>query len=187
MTLFGSQQRIVESKALPYNKQANLLEGRFIMKLYLVQHGKAAAEETDPLRPLTEEGRKDVLKVAEYIKPLSLCVDCLWHSSKTRAEQTAKILASVIKSNKGTMQRQGLAPNDDVAALKDELLTTENDIMIVGHLPFLGKLASLLTVGCESAEVVEFKQGGILCLNRCEDKKWHIGWIITPEFLATVK
>jgi len=154
-----------------------------IMKLYLIQHGKAATKETDPLRPLTEEGRNDVQKVAEFIKSLSLRVDCLWHSGKTRAQQTAGILATVIKSNKGTIQHQGLAPNDDVTALKDKLSSAENDIMIVGHLPFLGKLASLLTVGHESAEVVEFKQGGILCLNRCEDKKWHIGWMIIPELL----
>jgi phosphohistidine phosphatase len=159
----------------------------FTINLYLVQHGKAATKETDPLRPLTEEGRNDVQKVAEFIKPLSLRVDCLWHSGKTRAAQTAEILATVVKSNKATSQRQGLAPNDDVTALKDELSMTENDIMIVGHLPFLGKLASLLTADCESAEVVEFKQGGILCLNRREDKKWHIGWMIIPELLKTVK
>jgi len=165
----------------------NSVEGKLIMKLYLVQHGKAAAKETDPLRPLTKEGRNDVQKVAEFIKPLSLCVDCLWHSGKTRAAQTADILATVVKSNKGTLQRQGLAPNDDVTTLKDEFSTAENDIMIVGHLPFLGKLASLLTGGCESADVVEFKQGGILCLNRSEDKKWHIGWMIIPELLTTVK
>ena len=157
------------------------------MKLYLVQHGKAATKEIDPLRPLTEEGRNDVQKVATFIEPLFLCVDCLWHSGKTRAAQTAEILAAIVKSNRGTLQHQGLSPNDEVAALKDELSMTESDIMIVGHLPFLGKLTSLLIAGCESAEVVEFKQGGILCLNRCENKKWHISWMIIPELLKTFK
>lgn len=156
------------------------------MKLYLVQHGKAATKETDPLRPLTEQGRNDVRKVAEFIKPLSLYVDCLWHSGKTRAAQTADILASVVKSNKGTVQRQGIAPNDDVSALQDELSAAEDDLMIVGHLPFLGKLVLLLVAGFESAEVAEFKQAGILCLNRSEDKKWHISWMITSELLTTV-
>jgi phosphohistidine phosphatase len=152
------------------------------MKLYLVQHGKAATKETDPTRPLTEEGRSDVRKVAEFIKPLSLCADCLWHSDKARAAQTAEILASVVKAKKGTLQRQGLAPNDDVSALKNEISSAEDDIMIVGHLPFLGKLASLLVAGRETAEVVEFKQGGIVCLER-RDEKWRINWMITPELL----
>jgi len=155
------------------------------MKVYLVQHGKAATKETDPIRPLTEEGQRDVRKVAEFIKPLSLCLDCIRHSGKIRAEQTAEILASVIKTNRGIMERKGLAPNDDVAALKDELSSAEDDIMIVGHLPFLGKLASLLVAGSESAEVAEFKQGGIVCLERREDEKWRINWMITPELLGT--
>ena len=153
------------------------------MKLYLVQHGKAASKETDPLRPLTEEGRADVRKVAEFIKPLSLSVDCIFHSGKTRAAQTAEILAGVIKSNNGTIERQGLAPNDNVTVIKDELSSAEGDLMFVGHLPFMGKLASLLTAGCESADVVEFKQGGIVCLGRCEDAKWRVNWMITPELL----
>jgi phosphohistidine phosphatase len=145
------------------------------MRLYLVQHGKAASKETDPLRPLTEEGRSDVRKVAEFIKPLSLSVDCIWHSGKTRAEQTAEILAGVIQTKKGTIKRQGLAPNDDVTALKDELSQVEGD--------FMSKLASLLTAGCESTDIVEFKQGGIVCLDGWEDAKWQINWMITPELL----
>ncbi len=155
------------------------------MKLYLVQHGKAATKETDPTRPLTEEGRSDVRKVAEFIKPLSLYVDCLWHSGKTRAAQTAEILASVVKAKKGILQRQGLSPNDDVSALKNEISSVEDDIMIVGHLPFLSKLASLLVAGRETAEVVEFKQGGIVCLERREEEKWRINWMIMPELLKT--
>ena len=67
------------------------------MKLYLVQHAKAASKETDPERSLTEEGLRDIRKVAEFIKPLDLSVDYLWHSGKNRAQQTAEILADVVK------------------------------------------------------------------------------------------
>jgi len=45
------------------------------MKLYLVQHAKAASKEVDPERPLTEEGHRDIQKVAAFIRPLNLCVD----------------------------------------------------------------------------------------------------------------
>ena len=69
------------------------------MKLYLVQHAKAAPKEVDQQRPLTEEGLRDIQKIAGFIKPMNLCVDYLWHSGKKRAAQTAEVLAKVIKVN----------------------------------------------------------------------------------------
>jgi len=154
------------------------------MKLYLVQHAKAASKEIDPQRPLTEEGLRDIKKVAEFIKPSELCVDYLWHSGKKRAVQTAEVLAAVIKVNKTLTGRDDLEPNDDVNVLANELASATDDIMVVGHLPFLAKLASLLLTGLESAETVAFKQGGIVCLSRCNENKWQIDWKVTPELLA---
>lgn len=154
------------------------------MRLYLVQHAKAASQETDPQRQLTEEGRRDIQKVAEFIAPLNLSVDYLWHSGKKRAEQTAEVLSEVIKINKEHTARNGLAPNDDVAALKDELLLSKEDVMIVGHMPFLSKLTSLLLAGSESANTVIFKQAGIVCLNRFDENQWQLEWMIIPELLG---
>ena len=154
------------------------------MKLYLVQHAKAASKEVDPQRPLTEEGRRDIQKVSAFIEPLNLCIDYLWHSGKRRAVQTAEFLAEVVKINKTQTIRDGLGPNDDVAVLRDELACAEQDVMIVGHLPFLSKLASLLLVGSESANTVAFKQGGIVCLRRAEENQWQIDWMVTPELLV---
>ena len=154
------------------------------MKLYLVQHAKAASKEADPQRQLTEEGRRDIQKVAAFIQPLKLSVDYLWHSQKKRAAQTAELLAEVIKINKAQTPRDGLAPNDDVTLLRGELTSAPQDVMIVGHLPFLSKLTSLLLTGSESANVVAFRQGGIVCLSRSEDNQWQIDWMVTPELIV---
>ena len=154
------------------------------MKLYLVQHAKAASEQIDLQRPLTEEGRSDIKKVAAFIKPLNLCVDYLWHSGKKRVAQTAEVLAEVIKISKTQTVHDGLGPTDDVTALKDELVSATGDIMVVGHLPFLSKLTSLLLTGSESANTVAFRNGGIVCLDRSEENQWQIDWVITPELLA---
>ncbi len=154
------------------------------MKLYLVQHAKAASKQTDQQRPLTEEGRTDIRKVAAFIQPLKLFVDYLWHSEKRRAVQTAELLAEVVKINKAQTVRDGLGPNDDVTVLRDELASAQQNVMIVGHLPFLSKLASLFLTGSESANVVAFKQSGIVCLRRCEDNQWQIDWMVTPELLV---
>jgi len=154
------------------------------MKLYLVQHAKAASKEMDPQRSLTEEGRRDVQKVAAFIKPLKLWVDCLWHSGKRRAAETAEILAEVIEIKEAKIAHDGLGPNDDVTVLRNELAFSQQDIMIVGHLPFLSKLVSLLLAGSESANTVVFRNGGIVCLNRSETNQWQIDWIVTPELIV---
>ncbi|MFQ6035621.1 MAG: phosphohistidine phosphatase SixA [Sedimentisphaerales bacterium] len=154
------------------------------MKLYLVQHAKAASKEVDPQRPLTEEGLREIQKVAQFIKPSNLCVDYLWHSGKKRAVQTAEVLSAVIKVNKTLTGHDGLGPMDDVTALANELASATQDIMIVGHLPFLAKLASLLLTGSESTDTVAFKQGGIVCLSCCDENKWQIDWMVTPEILV---
>jgi len=154
------------------------------MKLYLVQHAKAASKEMDPERTLTEQGRRDIQKVAAFIRPLNLSVDCLWHSGKKRAAQTAEVLAEAIEAKEGTIARDGLGPNDNVTALRSELASTEQDIMIVGHLPFLSKLTSLLLTGSESANTVAFKNAGIVCLSRNEENGWQVDWVLTPKLLA---
>ena len=154
------------------------------MKLYLVQHAKAASKEMDLERPLTEEGRRDIQKIAAFIRPLNLSVNCLRHSGKRRAAQTAEVLAEAVEVKKGTIVQNGLGPNDDVVKIRDELASTKQDIMIVGHLPFLSRLTSLLLTGSESANTVVFKNGGIVCLSRSEDNWWQIEWMVIPRLLV---
>ena len=153
------------------------------MKLYLVQHAKAALKEVDPQRALTEEGIQEIKKVADFIKPLNLSVDYLWHSGKKRARQTAGYLAEVVVINQEHTARDGLAPNDDVKEIENRIMKLKQDIMIVGHLPFLAKLASLLLTDSETSETVTFRNAGVVYLNYT-DCKWHIGWIIIPQILT---
>ncbi len=152
------------------------------MKLYLVQHAKAASKDIDPARSLTEEGLRDIQKVAAFIKTLNLSVDYLWHSGKKRAQQTADFLAEVVNINKEHTAHDGLAPNDDVKAIENQIMSLKQDIMIVGHLPFLSNLASMLLTGREASDTVAFRNAGIVCLNYT-DNQWHIDWIIIPELL----
>jgi phosphohistidine phosphatase len=153
------------------------------MKLYIVQHAKAASKEADPRRPLTEEGRWDMQKVSDFIETLDLSVDYLWHSGKTRAQQTAEILAEVVEVAEEMSAHDGLSPNDDVTSLKDEVISKNQDTMIVGHLPFVSNLASLLLTGSESSDTVAFRQGGIVCLEYSDDNQWQLQWMIVPDLL----
>lgn len=154
------------------------------MRLYLVQHGKAKTKEEDPDRHLTDEGLMEIEKVAEFIKPLGLNVGSIWHSGKVRAVQTAEVLATAVKVDNGLTKHDGLAPNDPVDRVVREVEQSKEDVMIVGHLPFLSKLVSRLVAGDESIEVVAFRNGGMVCLERDSEGKWKLRWMITPDVIV---
>ena len=154
------------------------------MKVYLVRHGEAVSSQFDPKRPLSEQGLADIRKVASFIKPLEISVEHIRHSGKLRAVQTAEILAGVVLVEKDCSAHKNLGSNDDVTMIADELEVYDKDLMIVGHLPFLAYLASLLVAGKDIANVAAFDAGSIACLNRSDPGQWQIEWMITPELLV---
>jgi phosphohistidine phosphatase len=156
------------------------------MNLYLVQHGKPVPEEENPERPLSEKGRADVNKVASFLEVAGIRPGRVFHSGKLRAKETAEIMASMLSIESGPQERGGLAPLDEVDSIADDILNSREDLMIVGHLPHLSKLVSLLAMGNSSLPVVAFQQGGILCLRGQKQegaKGWKIAWMMVPEIL----
>ncbi|MEW6138484.1 MAG: phosphohistidine phosphatase SixA [Thermodesulfobacteriota bacterium] len=153
------------------------------MKLFLVQHGKQNPKEKDPEQGLSEKGISDVQRVAEFLSPHGIHVSALWHSGKRRAAQSAEILARSITSREGVVSREGLSPLDPIEPVFDAIGSRSDDLMIVGHLPFLSKLLSRLVAGSETSEVVAFQQGGIVCLERDAEGVWRIRWFVVPDLL----
>jgi phosphohistidine phosphatase len=153
------------------------------MRVYLVQHGESKSEEEDPERRLTEKGIREAQKVANFLRPLKLAVDVIWHSDKARAQQTAELLGEAVGARDHLVQREGLGPKDRVAPTKEALEQTMGDAMIVGHLPFLGKLVGLLVTGSEETEILEFQFASIVCIERRNDGKWKVAWMIRPALL----
>jgi len=154
------------------------------MKVYLVRHGEAVSSQFDPQRPLSKQGFADIRKVASFIKPLEISVEHIWHSGKLRAAQTAEILAESGSVEKDCSAHKDLMPNDDITIIAGEIEAYDMDLMIVGHLPFLAYLTSLLAAGNQIANVAGFNAGTIVCLNRRNRGQWQIEWMITPELLA---
>ena len=153
------------------------------MKVYLVQHGESKSEEEDPQRRLTDKGTSEVQKVANFLRRLKLTVNAVWHSGKPRARQTGELLAKAIGALDCIVQHEGLGPKDQVTATKEALEQTGGDVMVVGHLPFLGKLAALLVTGNEEREIVEFHFGSVVCIEQRDDGKWRVAWMIRPALL----
>lgn len=152
------------------------------MKLYLIQHGEAKSEAEDPERPLTEKGKKEVTSVSKIASGLNINPSQIYHSGKLRAKQAAEIIASALRIPDLSVQAtQGLNPNDEIRPWAERISKEKEDVMIVGHLPFLEKLTSFLLCGNENARPVLFRYGAIVCLDQKEDKGWAIRWILTPE------
>lgn len=150
------------------------------MFLYLVQHAEAKPETEDPQRGLSEKGMNNIRKVASFVSKLNLQVDEILHSGKLRAKQTAEVLAEALKVK--VSETHGLAPLDDPHIWADKLKNIDRSIMLVGHLPHLGYLASVLLYGSKEKNVVSFKMAGIVCLKK-EGESWSLNWMIIPEII----
>ena len=153
------------------------------MRLYLVQHGASKEEKEDPQRPLSDSGRRHVQKLAAYISQFPLAIDVIQHSDKLRARQTAELLALQLRPVLGAQQVGGLAPNDPVEPVVDRLRKEPKDVLLVGHLPHLSRLANTL-LGLKPGDgLIRFQMGGCLCLERGDKGDWAVCWMLSPDLL----
>jgi phosphohistidine phosphatase len=153
------------------------------MFLYLVQHGEAKSEEEDPRRDLTEKGRLEIENVAHHLKRLKVQVRQILHSGKTRAQSTAHILAAHLRPPAGVSEAPGLAPLDDPEIWAGRVEKIERDILLVGHLPHLARLAARLITGDKERKVINFQMGGVLRLSQMEASQWAVDWMVVPAIL----
>jgi phosphohistidine phosphatase len=103
------------------------------------------------------------------------------HSGKKRALQTAEILAEALKPSKQVRAVSGIAPLDDVSSYA-ETLDLQSQQMIVGHLPFLEKLAAYLVTGQQQNPIFQLQNGGILCLGYYSDSRQVVvKWALMPH------
>ena len=151
------------------------------MKLYLVRHGEAYPETVDPSRPLTDKGKSETQKIANCLKQTQINIDLIVHSGKKRAEQTAEILKNALNPKCEILAKDHLAPNDDIDPIYQEINQHNKDVMIVGHLPFLPKLASRLITNIEHPPVVHFKESAVAILEKQTDQTWQLVSLISPK------
>ncbi len=152
------------------------------MMLYLVQHGKARSKEENPDRPLTDEGRREIDAVMLLMMRYgAVTATRVFHSGKLRAAETAQQIAAKIDAP--VEEADGLSPMDDPAIWSERLADDEQDIMLVGHLPHVARLASLLLCGDPEGDVVRFVNAGMVCLQG-EDGDWTLHWSIPPSLVS---
>lgn len=151
------------------------------MRLYLLRHGDYVTNDLQMRDGLSEAGIADVERIVSRLQPLNLTVASIFHSSKLRAQQTAEIMTRAFKSNHPRQEKSGLLPNDDVIAFANEVNLWEEDVLLVGHLPFMGRLAGQLIVNDENKEIIDFQTATLACLEQVMTTRWIIKWVISRE------
>ena len=153
------------------------------MRLYLVRHGEALTPDLDPERRLSEDGHRQVASMATFLSGRGVRVARIVHSGKPRAEQTATALAAAVAPDAVPQALDGLGPNDPVEPLADEMAAWREDSLIAGHMPHLGRLASLLIAGRPSASAFDFEPAATACLERGGPGAWSLLWFAGPSLL----
>ncbi len=153
------------------------------MLIYLIRHGEAKEENEDPDRQLSEKGVHSIRETGLHLYRDNVRVDQILHSSKLRTKQTARIIAECLTpvNYKTISETDGLSPLDNPGIWDDRLKYLTNDLMLVGHMPHLGKLASLLLCGDMGRDIISFTPGCAVCLERLDLGNWTLKWMLTPS------
>jgi phosphohistidine phosphatase len=152
------------------------------MALYLAQHGKSLSKEQDPEQGLSRAGYADVNRMAQMAADYGVRPAAIRHSGRKRARQTAEIFAEALQGERSKAEPvSGIDPLDDVAAVANTLKTGDN-LMLVGHLPFMERLTGFLITGSAERLIFKFQNGGIVCLDKNQDARWwFMKWALMPR------
>ncbi len=151
------------------------------MALYLVQHGKSLPKDVDPDQGLSDDGIAETKRIAEVAANYRIQVALIKQSGKKRARQTADIFADALQPAGGIEESAGLKPMDDVTEFAASLDAAANE-MLVGHLPFMERMAAYLVTGSADKPIFKFQNGGIVCLDKDPySGAWIIVWTLMPK------
>ena len=169
------------------------------MNLLVIRHAIAEDKQafattgrSDDQRPLTEEGRSKMRRVAEGLRATCPRVTVLASSPLVRARETADIVAPAFRIARVEIV-EALRPErpfEDLAAWLRRRVAPNGagnnaNVAVVGHEPHLSGLVTwFLTAGTDSR--IELKKGGA-CLLRVDGEaaagEAMLRWALTPSQL----
>jgi phosphohistidine phosphatase len=164
------------------------------MTLYILRHGLAAeldeaAIAKDSERPLTPKGERKIQQIADAMESLKLSFDLILSSPYARARQTAEIIAESFNARKKPTFAECLTPGGSSKKLVELLNGFDpppENVLLVGHEPYLSELISRLVSG-DTRPSVTMKKGGLCKLaveslqhGRCAS----LEWLLTPKQMA---
>lgn len=161
------------------------------MNLYLMRHAHALdigekGIRSDRARPLSAKGIEISHEVAAALKAIGVQVDCVVTSPYPRALQTAEIVAQELGEapiDKCPMLEPGASPSEVLQWLRGNTL---DSIMMVGHMPDLAEIASVLISGTPTAGLT-FKKAAVCRISFDAAPAPGTGtleWLLPPALIA---
>jgi phosphohistidine phosphatase len=153
------------------------------VELYFLRHGAAAPrgdwEGDDALRPLTDQGREDVARMAVLLARTAPALDAIITSPYVRAAQTAEIVAQHLNLPDIVVPDERITPGFDEARLAKVIkrYPEAKSLLLVGHEPDFSTTIRELTGGR-----VVLKKGGMALVLSSEGslKKSTLAWLVQP-------
>jgi phosphohistidine phosphatase len=162
--------------------------------VYIMRHGIAADPApgmSDVDRALTAEGVRKTERVAVGLQRIGVKPDVILSSPLRRAEETARLVADVLRPSASIELfpplAGGFAVEDVVKGLR--LHRRARELLLVGHQPDLGHLASYLMTGSASLAPLPFKKAGVAAIELSALPPRSAGllqWFLTPGQLRDI-
>ena len=156
-------------------------------ELYLIRHADAGDPEawtgSDDVRPLSGKGEKQAKRLGRFLAELGFRPDAVITSPKTRARQTAEIVADSLGVEIAIDER--LAGGVDVVAIEAILFDAGEPErpVLVGHDPDLSELTSWIA----GAGPIALKKGSLVRIDTIRPISQASGtlrWLVPPDLLA---
>lgn len=128
-------------------------------------------------------------RIADALEEMEVRFDWVLSSPYIRARQTAEIIAESLCARKKLELCEHLTPAGSVKKLVeriDQKKPVPENVLLVGHEPYLSELISLLLTGNSDLRVV-MKKGGLCKLSLEEIEAGQcatLEWLLTPKQLC---
>ena len=163
------------------------------MKLYLLRHGDAV-EAGDPKfkdaeRPLTPKGIQRTKQLAHALQQMEISFEAVLSSPLTRARETAEIVLRGLAFSGKLDLTDSLTPfgsMENLVSLLKTLRPVPENVLLVGHEPYLSGFISLLCTGGPGLSLTMKK--GALCRLAVETpscgKCATLDWLVQPRLIG---
>jgi phosphohistidine phosphatase len=155
------------------------------MELFLIRHGEAGLGSGDGGGPeLSAKGIDDAGKVLRLIKDLKTAPSIIFSSQLLRAVQTAELFNKSwqVPIKMVDWLHPAVEPSRVIHELKQ---IPEQKIALVGHLPSLGWLLSVLLWGIPPKEILVPKGSvSFVRVSHWEPSGGEIQWMLNPDILT---
>ncbi|MFW5709954.1 MAG: SixA phosphatase family protein [Bacteroidota bacterium] len=147
----------------------------------LVQHGKNISKEENPDKPLSVKGREQIQNLVNFLTVIKWYPERIIHSGKLRAAETAEILGKGTGCTRIEVEEY-LNPKDEPDRLVNELIKTDDNILVVGHMPFLDEFVKKITMSTEN-DIIDITHGSPLMIAK-KDNRLIVDTYIQNRYLG---